>query len=68
MNNLQQYYAWLNASKKAQNKLDKQKSKTGVGILGTPPSALISDVKFQKNFVKGFLGQWRSLGSGIPFF
>ena len=47
----QQYKKYTAANKFASNKLNKQKSKTGIAILGKPSKSLLQDDKYGGNFM-----------------
>ena len=51
MNDFNKLGLWKKAQKAATFKLNKQKLKTGVAILGTPSAALKNDKKFQGSFL-----------------
>ena len=51
MNQYQQYKKYTYAKQYAQNKLLKQKTKTGIAILGRPLQSLLSDDKFGNNLL-----------------
>ena len=52
MNDFQKYQAYLKASRKARDILNRQRGKTGVAILGTPHPVLKQDIKYDAQYGK----------------